>query len=289
MITCMLLSYPGQSHIAYRNSKLTMLLRDSLGGNAKTIMVACMSADYRDNVETLSTLGYAQRCKHIKNRPTANLREEKKAIIQALEDRVMFEQKKNNELLLALSAITALVSDASDRSASLLKPRAGHHTASLSFATPSVKHNNSDNTAKENNIDVNPNVITEPLLKQCLEGSHTLMAAPVVLRAPLSALALNCDGMKPPLSVETSEVSKPQLRDNIDWGELAHSLDFENDDDERAKVHSKSSSEVAACETSGVLATQQHQWVQGVKDQLGQIATKVQASLTRGWLKREII
>ena len=59
-------------HIPYRDSKLTRLLQDSLGGNTKTLMVACVSpADYNYE-ETISTLRYANRAKNIKNKPTIN-------------------------------------------------------------------------------------------------------------------------------------------------------------------------------------------------------------------------
>jgi len=59
-------------HIPYRDSKLTRLLQDSLGGNTKTLMVAaCSPADYNYD-ETLSTLRYANRAKNIKNKPTVN-------------------------------------------------------------------------------------------------------------------------------------------------------------------------------------------------------------------------
>lgn len=59
-------------HIPYRDSKLTRLLKDSLGGNTKTVMVAAISpADYNYD-ETMSTLRYANRAKNIKNKPTVN-------------------------------------------------------------------------------------------------------------------------------------------------------------------------------------------------------------------------
>ncbi|KAG7377311.1 hypothetical protein PHYPSEUDO_011868 [Phytophthora pseudosyringae] len=59
-------------HIPYRDSKLTRLLQDSLGGNTKTLMVAAVSpADYNYD-ETLSTLRYANRAKNIKNKPIVN-------------------------------------------------------------------------------------------------------------------------------------------------------------------------------------------------------------------------
>ncbi|GAB4823122.1 hypothetical protein N2152v2_010168 [Parachlorella kessleri] len=59
-------------HIPYRDSKLTRLLQDSLGGNAKTVMIANVGpADYNYE-ETLSTLRYAARAKFIKNKPRVN-------------------------------------------------------------------------------------------------------------------------------------------------------------------------------------------------------------------------
>ena len=62
----------GGRHIPYRDSKLTRLLQDSLGGNTKTMMIAAISpADYNYD-ETMSTLRYANRAKNIKNKPKIN-------------------------------------------------------------------------------------------------------------------------------------------------------------------------------------------------------------------------
>ena len=59
-------------HIPYRDSKLTRLLQDSLGGNTKTVMIANVGpADYNFE-ETVSTLRYANRAKNIKNKPKIN-------------------------------------------------------------------------------------------------------------------------------------------------------------------------------------------------------------------------
>ena len=59
-------------HVPYRDSKLTRLLQDSLGGNTKTVMLAALSpADYNYD-ETLSTLRYADRAKSIKNSYLSN-------------------------------------------------------------------------------------------------------------------------------------------------------------------------------------------------------------------------
>ena len=58
-----------QVHIPYRDSKLTKLLMDSLGGNSLALMIACCSPSAQHVEETLSTLSYATRAKNIRNKP----------------------------------------------------------------------------------------------------------------------------------------------------------------------------------------------------------------------------
>ena len=62
-----------QTHIPYRQSKLTRLLQDALGGNSRTVMVACISPAGLCFEETLNTLKYANRARNIKNTPVLNL------------------------------------------------------------------------------------------------------------------------------------------------------------------------------------------------------------------------
>nr|XP_035159693.2 kinesin-like protein KIF7 isoform X9 [Callithrix jacchus] len=64
------------SHIPYRDSKITRILKDSLGGNAKTVMIACVSPSSTDFDETLNTLNYASRAQNIRNRAMVNWRPE---------------------------------------------------------------------------------------------------------------------------------------------------------------------------------------------------------------------
>ncbi|EDV96658.1 kinesin-like protein Klp68D [Drosophila grimshawi] len=59
-------------HVPYRDSKLTRLLQDSLGGNSKTIMIANIGPSNYNYNETLTTLRYAQRAKNIQNQPIKN-------------------------------------------------------------------------------------------------------------------------------------------------------------------------------------------------------------------------
>ena len=64
------------AHVPYRDHKLTRLLRNSLGGNAATYMVACISTGADDFQETLNTLRYAARARNIKNTLVVNTEEE---------------------------------------------------------------------------------------------------------------------------------------------------------------------------------------------------------------------
>ncbi|XP_019391798.1 PREDICTED: chromosome-associated kinesin KIF4A [Crocodylus porosus] len=59
--------------VPYRDSKLTRLLQDSLGGNSHTLMIACVSPADSNMEETLNTLRYADRARKIKNKPVVNI------------------------------------------------------------------------------------------------------------------------------------------------------------------------------------------------------------------------
>ncbi|XP_020549428.1 kinesin-like protein KIN-5D [Sesamum indicum] len=71
-------------HVPYRHSKLTRLLRDSLGGKTKTCIIATVSPSVLSQEETLSTLDYAFRAKSIKNRPEVNRKVVKSTLIKDL-------------------------------------------------------------------------------------------------------------------------------------------------------------------------------------------------------------
>ncbi|KAG9351983.1 hypothetical protein JZ751_023234 [Albula glossodonta] len=59
--------------VPYRDSKLTRLLQDSLGGNSHTLMIACVSPADSNIEETINTLRYADRARKIKNKPIVNV------------------------------------------------------------------------------------------------------------------------------------------------------------------------------------------------------------------------
>ncbi|XP_031472479.1 uncharacterized protein LOC116244724 [Nymphaea colorata] len=75
------------SFIPYRDSKLTRLLQDSLGGNAKTVMIATVSPSSYNYEETISTLKYASRAKYITNVPIINL-DPKDALLKEYESEI---------------------------------------------------------------------------------------------------------------------------------------------------------------------------------------------------------
>ncbi|KAJ7332231.1 hypothetical protein JRQ81_014411 [Phrynocephalus forsythii] len=75
------------THIPYRDSKLTRLLQDSLGGNAKTVMVANIGPASYNVDETLTTLRYANRAKNIKNKPRVN-EDPKDALLREFQEEI---------------------------------------------------------------------------------------------------------------------------------------------------------------------------------------------------------
>jgi len=75
------------THVPYRDSKLTRLLQDSLGGNAKTVMLATVGPSGRHHDETLTTLRYASRAKNIKNKPRIN-EDPKDALLREFQEEI---------------------------------------------------------------------------------------------------------------------------------------------------------------------------------------------------------
>ncbi|CAH3166981.1 unnamed protein product [Pocillopora meandrina] len=59
-------------HVPYRDSKVTRLLKDSLGGNSRTLMITCLSPCATDFAENLNSLKYATRARNIRNKPVVN-------------------------------------------------------------------------------------------------------------------------------------------------------------------------------------------------------------------------
>lgn len=67
-------------YVPYRDSKLTRILKDSLGGNTRTVLITCVSLNRAQLDETIHSLNYASRAKKIKLQVIANTYEENVAI-----------------------------------------------------------------------------------------------------------------------------------------------------------------------------------------------------------------
>ncbi|MBN3304171.1 KIF3A protein, partial [Amia calva] len=84
------------THVPYRNSKLTRILQDSLGGNSKTLMCANIGPANYNYDETISTLRYANRAKNIKNKAKIN-EDPKDASLHQLQKEIEELKKKLEE------------------------------------------------------------------------------------------------------------------------------------------------------------------------------------------------
>lgn len=92
----------GKGHVPYRESKLTMLLADSLGGNSKTVMIANIGPSNINYDETVTTLRYADRAKQIKNAPKIN-EDPKDAMIRQYQEEL---NRLKQELALATGGVS---------------------------------------------------------------------------------------------------------------------------------------------------------------------------------------
>ncbi|OAX81066.1 hypothetical protein ACJ72_04597 [Emergomyces africanus] len=86
----------GGPHIPYRESKLTRLLQDSLGGRTKTCIIATVSPARSNLEETISTLDYAFRAKNIRNKPQINSTISKKTLLREFTTEI---EKLKSELI----------------------------------------------------------------------------------------------------------------------------------------------------------------------------------------------
>ncbi|KAK4470605.1 hypothetical protein MN116_006143, partial [Schistosoma mekongi] len=158
-------------HVPYRDSKLTRLLQDSLGGNSRTIMIACISPSDCDFLETLNTLKYANRARNIRNRVTMNQDKTSKQLatlraqLAALEDElneyrqgrrlavnnnsenssdlsreIDMLQSENDKLRLRVKALAVTVDALKVRNAQLLADQETCSWATLKFQLSGATH-----------------------------------------------------------------------------------------------------------------------------------------------------
>ncbi|VDK36091.1 unnamed protein product [Taenia asiatica] len=112
------------THVPYRNSKLTRLLQDSLGGNSKTVMIANIGPTDYNYDESMSTLRYANRAKLIKNAARVN-EDPKDALIRQFQKEIEELRAQLNNGCFRLNYIACTEMDASEVSCKMLNGDAG--------------------------------------------------------------------------------------------------------------------------------------------------------------------
>ncbi|CAN6275532.1 unnamed protein product [Urochloa humidicola] len=135
-------------HVPYRDSKLTFLLQESLGGNAKLAMICAVSPSQSCKSETLSTLRFAQRAKAIKNNAVVN--EEKVEDVNALREQI---RQLKDELHRVKS--TGGLEGNNGSSATGWNPRRSLHLLKMSLGRPTTFQPIKEDSDEEMEIDEN--------------------------------------------------------------------------------------------------------------------------------------
>ena len=131
------------SFVPYRNSKLTKLLMDSLGGTSKTLLIACCCPSSRFLEESLNTLNYATRAARIKNRPILQV-DEKDQLINRLRQAIRLLKEENSTLKLELKKPNNSHGEVSER-----RSRVGLSNMSFHPITPAAVQSVRKNVLEE--------------------------------------------------------------------------------------------------------------------------------------------
>lgn len=160
-------------HIPYRDSKLTRLLQDSLGGNSRTVMFACVSPADSNTDETLSTLKYASRARSIRNRVAINFEKSTEAELKL--KRELDEAKER------IAQLEMLVNVLHDENKSLKEATPDASAMSRLMLTPDGTHT-----------------------------PHTPLHTPIVSGTPLSELLMSCKRARARAEILLSTKSPPK-------------------------------------------------------------------------------
>lgn len=147
-----------QTHIPYRNSKLTHLLKDALGGNSQTLFLACVSPADSNESETYSTLTYAKAARNIKNKPIRNMDKTQLEII-----RLRYAVKA-----WTLKAVAHLVQDASAAST-------GNSRMSIALPDLSPVHPSKRSNAEE--LDAIQEILERPDVQEYIRNVNKAIEA----------------------------------------------------------------------------------------------------------------
>ena len=140
-------------HVPYRDSKMTRLLKDSLGGNCRTVMIASISPSHRQFEETVNTLKYANRAKNLKTQVARNVMSVSAHIAEY--QRIIMELRNQ---------VSGLKNQLQDRPTAIQEESSGRLGTSLKEMTPS------GNRSKQRTLDY-----VENLEKQHLQNAKNAL------------------------------------------------------------------------------------------------------------------
>jgi Kinesin motor domain len=179
----------GRTHVPYRDAKLTRLLKGSLGGNHKTLMIACVSPAAANMGESLNCLRYANRAKNIQNKAVVNV-DANTRLVQELQGQVT---ALASDLLKALDGDTAGAQFTRETLVSLVNGAAV--SVRLSPSKPSRFVQDVDHRLKETESEL---FKTQDMLRQVQSHHdaaelelHTARAQNTVCDAQITALTQN--------------------------------------------------------------------------------------------------
>uniref|UniRef100_A0A8C5P1G0 Kinesin-like protein KIF17 n=1 Tax=Jaculus jaculus TaxID=51337 RepID=A0A8C5P1G0_JACJA len=219
-------------HIPYRDSKLTRLLQDSLGGNTKTLMVACLSPADNNYDESLSTLRYANRAKNIKNKPRIN-EDPKDALLRQYQEEIkrlkaILAQQMGPGHLSALLSTQAPLSPVQPEDKSLSPSVAQHDTeaekqlireeyeerlarlkADYEAEQESRARLQEDITAMRNSYDVKLSTLEESLRKE--KETETVLKAEVLYKTEIMSKAEFANGSEYSPAFQYEMAEKPAI------------------------------------------------------------------------------
>ncbi|KAJ9072029.1 Chromosome-associated kinesin kif4a [Entomophthora muscae] len=128
-------------HIPYRESKLTRLLQDSLGGSAFTTLIACVSPASGDICETIDTLRYASRARKIKVHPSRTIATENlEETVAALREEIALLKRKPNPHIFVQTAIRRIIRRSREFELELMQLKMKHTELQQKYAKLKKSH-----------------------------------------------------------------------------------------------------------------------------------------------------
>ncbi|KAH0479004.1 MAG: uncharacterized protein KVP18_001979 [Porospora cf. gigantea A] len=305
------------SYVPYRDSKLTRLLQDSLGGRTKTCIIATIGPSLACLDETLSTLDYAFRAKNIRNKPEVNQRLSKRVLIQTLNeeiDRLRLEldaTRKKEGVFLPYESFSELESKLTGQGSEIdvLQTEVTVRTAALEQAMSEATamktllekcERDSEETSRQLG-QAREELVQRDARLELLQRNHLLVSGLLsnskdVCTQNLSALSSTSDALtkcagacQDALENRKALDRDQKLKESL-WKQLEATFSAENGDEQRKFLDIRSGIEGLVADTSSLCeecAQSQEQIRGGLTSLLGQVVTGKEKVSTV--LKRELL